>query len=83
MARESVPTSLAYIFLRGFELPFLTVLQKTASGYAPFLANGTSPLAIFALVAVVLWLLWRHEPRREPVPQFQREVVIANEQLVH
>jgi len=59
MAREDVPTSLMRVFLRGFELPWLTVLEKTASGYAPFLANGVSAIPIFCLTAVVLWLLWR------------------------
>jgi hypothetical protein len=60
MAREDVPTSLTHIFVGGFELPFLTVLRKTASGYAPWLeATGVSPLPIFALVGITLWLLWR------------------------
>lgn len=58
MAREDVPTSLLYIFLRGFELPWLDVLRKTAEGYFPFLEDGASPVAIFVLLAVLLWLLW-------------------------
>ena len=62
MARESVGTSLARIFLHGFELPWLTVLQKTASGYVPFLADGVSPIPIFCVIAVVLWLVWRRVP---------------------
>lgn len=64
MARESVPVSLGRIFLGGFELPFLTVLRKTASAYAPFLSEGVSPLPIFALVGVILWLVWRMPVRR-------------------
>jgi hypothetical protein len=59
MTRMSVPVALADIFLRGFELPWLTVLRKTAEGYAPFLADGASPIAIFCLIGVVLWLVWR------------------------
>jgi hypothetical protein len=67
MARESVPLSLLRVFVGGFELPFLTVLQKTASAYAPFAATGVSPLPIFALLGVVLWLLWRDpEARMQP-----------------
>ncbi len=62
MARESVPTSLAHIFLRGFELPVLTVLRKTAGAYAPFLELGASPVALFCFLGVVLWLLWRKDP---------------------
>jgi hypothetical protein len=61
MARESVPVSLALVFLRGFQLPWLEVLHKTAAGYLPFLAGGASPLPIFCLAGVVLWLMWRGE----------------------
>jgi len=61
MAREDVPTSLMHILLGGFELPFLTVLSKTASaGYAPFIATtGVSPLPIFLLLGITIWLIWR------------------------
>jgi len=62
MVRLDVPTSLAHVFLRGFELPWLTVLQKTASAYAPFLEKGASPLAIFVLLGCLMWLLWRDAP---------------------
>jgi hypothetical protein len=66
MVREDVPTSLVHVLVGGFELPFLTVLRKTASGYAPFIAEtGVSPLPILTLVGVTLWLLWRgHLPAR-------------------
>jgi hypothetical protein len=61
MAREDVPTSLMHIFLGGFELPFLTVLRKTAAGYAPFLQDtGVSPVPLFVLLGVTLWFLWRN-----------------------
>ena len=63
MVREDVPLSLARVFLGGFELPWLTTLRKMASGYAPFLTGGVSPVAIFALLAVILWLLWRNPAR--------------------
>lgn len=59
MVREDVPTSIARVFLGGFELPWLTVLRKTAPAYAPFLEQGASPLPLFCVVGVVLWLLWR------------------------
>jgi len=59
MARESVPVSLALVFLRGFQLPWLEVLRKTASGYLPFLAGGTSPIPIFCFTGAVIWLIWR------------------------
>lgn len=64
MAREDVVTSLLRIFTLGFELPWHTVLRKTAAAYLPALADGGSPAAVFVLVAVVLWLLWstREQP---------------------
>jgi hypothetical protein len=66
MTRAAVPEALARVLLRGFELPFLTVLQKTAAGYAPFLEDGASPLAIFVLCGVVLWLVWRGQSCGHP-----------------
>ena len=59
MARESVPVSLSRIFLSGLELPVLTVLRRTSAAYAPFLAEHASPIPVFALVAILLWLIWR------------------------
>ena len=59
MARESVPTSLARIFLMGPELPWVTVLGRMASGYAPYLEAGVSPLVIFGALGVVVWLIWK------------------------
>jgi hypothetical protein len=63
MTREAVPRALLQVFTGGFELPILTVLQKMASGYAPWLSGGASPLPIFVLASVVLWLIWRGEVR--------------------
>ena len=59
MARESVPIALARVLGSGLELPWLTVLQKTAAAYAPRLADGASPIPIFVVVSLVLWLVWR------------------------
>jgi hypothetical protein len=59
MTREDVPTALVRIFALGFELPWHTVLRKTAEAYLPALAGGGSPLAVFVLTGVVLWLIWR------------------------
>jgi len=59
MAREDVPTSLARVFLLGPELPWVTVLQRMASGYAPFLAQGVSPLMVLVALGALLWLVWR------------------------
>jgi hypothetical protein len=48
-----------HIFFRGFELPWLTVLQKTAGAYLPFLEQGADPLAILHLTGIVIWVVWR------------------------
>ncbi|MGH7505007.1 MAG: hypothetical protein ACRELX_05135, partial [Longimicrobiales bacterium] len=61
MTRDGVPGALGRVFLKGFELPWLTVLQKTSSGYVGFLEDGASPIAIFCVIAVVLWLVWRNQ----------------------
>ena len=59
MTRDAVPGALSRVFLKGFELPWLTVLRKTSSGYLDFLAGGASPIALLCLTAVIIWLLWR------------------------
>ncbi len=64
MVRESVPIALARVLGSGLELPWLTVLQKTAAAYAPRLADGASPIPIFMVVGLVLWLVWRSLGRR-------------------
>ncbi len=66
MTRDSVPGALYRVFLIGFELPWLTVLRKTASGYLESLADGASPMALFALTAVTIWLLWRGHSLARP-----------------
>jgi len=59
MTRENVVTALTRVFLLGPELPWVTVLRKMASGYAPGLADGVSPLMIFFGLGVIVWLIWR------------------------
>ena len=65
MTRASVTEGLAWVFLRGPELPWLTVLRKTAGGYAPFLEDGASPIMLFAFTGVLLGILWSGVRRRE------------------
>jgi hypothetical protein len=62
MTREDVPRALIQVFTQGLELPLLTVLSRMASGYLPSLTGGVSPLAVFGLVGVVIWLIWRGRP---------------------
>jgi hypothetical protein len=59
MTREVVPTALSRIFTSGPELPWLTVLRKMSGAYAPFLAAHPSPVPVFIVVGVVVWVLWR------------------------
>lgn len=68
MTRDSVPGALGRVFLQGFELPWLTVLRKTASGYMESLSTGASPIAILILLAVILWLVWRPYMRSSSRP---------------
>jgi hypothetical protein len=62
MTRDDVPGALLRVFFAGFELPWLTVLRKTSSGYFDLLGNGASPIALFCLIGCVLWLVWRRAP---------------------
>ncbi len=67
MARESVPVSLSRIIYGGFELPWLTVLQKMSGAYVPFLAEHPSPVPLFLLVGLLLWLIWRPVVRKPAI----------------
>lgn len=62
MTREGVPVALWRILTTGPELPWLTVLRKMSGAYAPFLAAHPSPIPVFILVALLLWVLWRNAP---------------------
>lgn len=59
MTREVVPAALSRVFSSGPELPWLAVLRKMSGAYAPFLAAHPSPIPVFILVGLLLWLLWR------------------------
>ena len=62
MTRENVFTALLRVFALGPELPWHTVLQKTAMAYLPALARGGTPIMVLLLAGVILWLLWRDAP---------------------
>jgi hypothetical protein len=58
MVRESVPESLLRVFVAGPELPWLTVIGKTAAQYVPFLEGAPSPLAAMTLAAAAVLAIW-------------------------
>lgn len=57
-SQGTVFDNVKHVVLEGLQLPWLTVLGKTAKQYAPWLAS-TSPSFIFLLLAVMIVLIWR------------------------
>lgn len=64
MVREAVPDAVAGVLRGGPTLPLLTVLQRTAGAYAPFLSDGVQPFGSIAVgaLAVVVLIIWRSRP---------------------
>lgn len=58
-SQGTVLDNLKRVFVEGFQLPWLTVLGKLATQYAPWLTHGVSALPLFALTAAVIYLIWR------------------------
>lgn len=58
-SQGSVLDNLQHVFVEGFQLPWLTVLSKLATQYAPWLTHGVSALPLMALTGVVVYLIWR------------------------
>lgn len=55
------------VLVEGFQLPWLTVLGKTATQYAPWLSGRPSPLPAFLVAGVAILLIWLVRHPREPV----------------
>jgi len=47
------------VMVEGFQLPWLSVLGKVSAQYVPWLKGSVSPLPLFALCGVLIWLTWR------------------------
>ncbi len=47
-----------HVFIGGFKLPLLTVLSRMGTQYGDYAAQGTSPLPLFALAAVIIYGIW-------------------------
>jgi hypothetical protein len=58
MMRENPLDSMVKVLLRGFELPWLTTLVKTARQYYPPLADGASPAGLLLIAGIALGCLW-------------------------
>ncbi len=54
----------ARVLTGGFELPALTTIERMREMFGDFLPHGVSPLPLFALAGVILWLIWSAPPRR-------------------
>jgi hypothetical protein len=69
MMREDVWTSLQLLVTSGPTLPLLTVLRKTASAYAPWLADGVQPMGAIAVLCLALAVagVWRYLWRGERI----------------
>jgi len=68
MARESVTVSLTRLVTRGPELPWYTVLEKTAAAYMPSAGWLFSPPVILLLTGASIYLVWRWRPRSRSAP---------------
>jgi hypothetical protein len=57
------------VFIGGFQLPALSVFARMSGQYGDYAAMGVSPLAIFALLAAFIAVIWyRSQPLVPPVP---------------
>jgi hypothetical protein len=53
----------ARTFTGGFQLPILLTLSRMGGQYGSYWDNGVSPLPMFALLAALLFLIWKVRPR--------------------
>jgi hypothetical protein len=56
--------SLLHLFVGGFQLPFLSTLSRMGTQYGDYAARGVSPMALFALSAALIWIIWSVAPSR-------------------
>jgi hypothetical protein len=54
-----------HVFIGGFKLPILTTISRMGAQLGEHVANGVSPLPLFALAAAVIFAIWY--PRRREV----------------
>lgn len=56
---------LFHVFAGGFQLPLLTTLSRFKTQFGDVFVNGPSPLPLFALTGVLLYVIW--STRAEPM----------------
>src|SRR5688572_14938418 len=61
MTREDIPTALMMLFRDGPTLPILIVLRKMQSGYSSLVLPWFTIWALYAVLGLFLWLLWRRQ----------------------
>jgi hypothetical protein len=66
-SQGTVIDNLERVFVGGFQLPWLTVLSKLSTQYAPWLQGGVSPLPLLALTGIVIALVWTVEQPGAPL----------------
>jgi hypothetical protein len=54
-----------HVFIGGFQLPALTVISRMSGQYGDYASLGVSPLPVFAVTAVLLFIIWS---RGTPAP---------------
>jgi hypothetical protein len=55
------------VFTSGFELPVLTTVERMSGMFGDLVSRGVSPLPLFALAGVAIYLIWT--PRFRPAPE--------------
>ncbi len=59
MVREHPVESFHRVFIEGLELPWLTILIRTAPQYAPQLADKNPSFGVFLAMGLMVWAIWR------------------------
>ncbi len=49
---------IARVLIGGFQLPALTTIARMRGLFGDWVAGGVSPLPLFLLVGVILWMIW-------------------------
>jgi hypothetical protein len=53
-----IPESLLHVTFDGFQLPWLTTLERMRTQFPGYFEHGASAIPLLALAAICLWALW-------------------------